>query len=114
MHCRAELGSGAHRLRGSGDYRWHYAQRRLWSAGEGGIVRSRRGSLVAAKTGLSQSEAETRVSEVVTEARQAADTARKATARLLLWMFIAPLIGAYCASYAATIGGRQRDHVKAI
>ena len=72
------------------------------------------GQLVAARTGLSQPDAEKRVSEVSAQARQAADTARKATAHLLLWIFLALLIGAFCASYAATIGGRQRDHVKLI
>jgi hypothetical protein len=70
--------------------------------------------LVAARTGLSQSDAEQRVSQVFAEAQQALDTARKAAARLSLWIFIALLAGAFCASYAATIGGRQRDHVKAI
>jgi hypothetical protein len=68
--------------------------------------------LVAAKTGLNKPEAEQRVNQVITEARQTADTTRKALAHLSLWMFIALLSGAFCASYAATIGGRQRDHVK--
>ena len=67
--------------------------------------------LVAARTGLTQSEAERRVSEAFAGARQAVDNARKATAHSLYWMFVALLIGAFCASYAATIGGRQRDHV---
>jgi len=70
--------------------------------------------LVSARTGLNQTDAEQRVSDVITRARQAADAARKATARLLLWTFLALLIGAFCASYAATIGGRLRDHMKAI
>jgi hypothetical protein len=68
--------------------------------------------LVAAKTGLSPDDAAKRVSDTLADARQAADIARKATAHLLLWIFLALLIGAFCASYAATIGGRQRDHVK--
>jgi len=68
--------------------------------------------LVAARTGLSQAEAEQRVSETFANARQAADNARKTVAHLSLWIFIALLAGAFCASYAATIGGRQRDHVK--
>jgi hypothetical protein len=70
--------------------------------------------LVSAKTGLNQNDATERVSDVVRQARQTADSARKATARLLLWTFLALLIGALCASYAATIGGRQRDHMKAM
>jgi hypothetical protein len=70
--------------------------------------------LIAARTGLSQAEANQRVSQVLTQAKDALDTARKAAARLSLWIFIALLSGAFCASYAATIGGRQRDHVKAL
>jgi hypothetical protein len=71
-------------------------------------------TLVAARTGISQPAAERRVSDVITEARQAEDAARKATAHLLLWMFLSLLMGAFSASFAATIGGRQRDHVKAV
>ena len=67
--------------------------------------------LVAARTGLSQTDAEKRVSGVFVGAQQAADTARKTVAHALLWVFLALLIGAFCASVAATIGGRQRDHV---
>jgi hypothetical protein len=68
--------------------------------------------LVSARTGLSSSDASKRVSESLTEARQAADSLRSATAHLLLWIFVALLIGAFSASFAATIGGRQRDQVK--
>jgi hypothetical protein len=70
--------------------------------------------LVAAKTGLDETAAEQRVSEVFVETQRAAETARKAAAHLSLWIFVALLIGAFCASYAATIGGRERDHVKLI
>jgi hypothetical protein len=31
-----------------------------------------------------------------------------------LWTFVALLTGAFCASFAATVGGRQRDHVPAV
>ena len=67
--------------------------------------------LVAARTELSQADAEKRVSDVFARAQQTADTARKTVAHALLWAFLALLIGAFCASFAATIGGRQRDHV---
>ena len=67
--------------------------------------------LIAARTGLSQADAEKRVSDVFARAQQTADTARKTVAHSLLWAFLALLIGAFCASFAATIGGRQRDHV---
>lgn len=70
--------------------------------------------LVSARTGLSEGGAAARVDDVIRQAREAADAARKATARLLLWTFLALLIGAFCASYAATMGGRQRDELKAV
>jgi hypothetical protein len=68
--------------------------------------------LVASKTGLDQRHAEKRVDDIMAEAREAAEKARSATAHLLLWTFVALLIGAFCASFAATMGGRQRDHMK--
>jgi hypothetical protein len=71
-------------------------------------------TLVAGRTGFSQPDAERRVSDVITQARQAEDAMRKTTAHLLLWLFLSLLIGAFSASLAATIGGRQRDHVKAV
>jgi hypothetical protein len=67
--------------------------------------------LVVSSTGLSPVQAERRVSDVLEQARQAADTTRKAIAHSLYWTFLALLIGAFCASFAATIGGKQRDHV---
>ena len=70
-------------------------------------------NLVVAATGLSQPEAERRVTETIAADREAADAARKAIAHSLYWLFVAFLIGAFCASYAATIGGRQRDNVLA-
>ena len=70
--------------------------------------------LVVAKTGLSRTDAEKRVSEVFVELQQSLEIARKAVAHLSLWIFVALLIGAFCASYAATIGGSQRDHVELV
>jgi hypothetical protein len=67
--------------------------------------------LVATRTGLTNADAEKRVSDVFTSAQQAAETTRKTVAHSLLWAFLALLIGAFCASIGATIGGRQRDHV---
>ena len=73
--------------------------------------RSYLAQLVAARTGLGQPDADKRISDVFAAAQQTADTARKAVAHSLLWAFLALLIGAFCASFAATVGGRQRDHV---
>jgi hypothetical protein len=65
--------------------------------------------MVAARTGLSQAEAEKRVSDVITQAKVAADEARKAAAKLAFWMAAALLAGALAASFAAAEGGRERD-----
>jgi hypothetical protein len=71
------------------------------------------GQVVAARAGLSQSDAENRVASAFDEAQYPADNARKALAHLSLWIFVALLSGAFCASFAGTIGGRQRDRVVA-
>jgi hypothetical protein len=67
--------------------------------------------LVSEQTGLTQPDAAKRVSDVFGAAQQATDAARKALAHASIWIFLALLIGAFCASLAATFGGRQRDHV---
>jgi hypothetical protein len=78
------------------------------------------GQVIALRTGLTQQDAEKRVSDTYarlqtklrdaeTTAKEAADKGRKASAYAALWLFISLLIGAFVASFAATIGGRQRD-----
>jgi hypothetical protein len=78
------------------------------------------GQVVARQTGLTQADAEQRVTdtfarlrvtlrEAATAAKEAADTARKATAYASLWLFVALLAGAFFASLVAIYGGRQRD-----
>lgn len=73
--------------------------------------RSYLAQLVATRTGLNQADADKRISEVFANAQQTAETMRRAIAHSLLWAFLALLIGAFCASLAATAGGRQRDRV---
>jgi hypothetical protein len=65
--------------------------------------------VVAARTGLSQADADKRVNQVVTEAKTDIDDARKATAQLAFWLTASLLLGAFCASLAATEGGGLRD-----
>lgn len=78
------------------------------------------GQLVAQRTGLSQADAEKRVTDTwarlqtalndaQARARDAADTARKASAYASLWLFISLLAGAFVASLCATWGGSRRD-----
>ncbi|MCG5502091.1 hypothetical protein [Ectothiorhodospira lacustris] len=75
--------------------------------------------LISQNTGITQSQAESRINEVQArmaememQAREAADTARKVMVHFYLWMFLGLLLGAFSASFAATIGGRQRDNVQ--
>ncbi|HWY80564.1 MAG TPA: hypothetical protein VNY10_01240 [Roseiarcus sp.] len=76
--------------------------------------------LVASRTGMSQPDAEKRVTDVfdqaqkakqqaVDKAKEAAEAARKTGVGVALWAFISLLVGAFSASYMATVGGRQRD-----
>ena len=65
--------------------------------------------VVAARTGLSQADADKRVSEVVTQAKTNLDAARRATAQLAFWLTASLLVGAFCSSLAATEGGGLRD-----
>jgi hypothetical protein len=65
--------------------------------------------VVAARTGLSQADADKRVNDVVTQAKADMDAARKAAAQLAFWLTASLLIGAFCASLAATEGGGLRD-----
>ena len=78
------------------------------------------GQLVALRTGLSQVDAEKRVTDTYARAqahlnqakasaKDAADKARKASAYGALWLFISLLTGAFMASLSATYGGRRRD-----
>ena len=65
--------------------------------------------VVAARTGLSQADADQRVNQVMTEAKIAADNARKSTAAFSLWLVASMLAGALSASLAAIEGGNLRN-----
>jgi hypothetical protein len=65
--------------------------------------------IVAARTGLSQADAEKRVNDVIAEAKTAADNARRGAAKLSFWLTAAMLFGAFAASLAAVEGGALRD-----
>jgi len=84
--------------------------------------RMRLTKLVAQRTGLSETEAQARVDQVVQraitvaneakeKAKAAADTSRKVAAGISLWIFVSLLSGAFSASLLATYGGRLRDRV---
>lgn len=77
--------------------------------------------LVAARTGLSEADAKARVDAILAKvqdakvkAKQAADTARKGSATFALLGALSLVIGAFIASAAAALGGRQRDDDEAL
>ena len=81
--------------------------------------------LISARAGIAELEAGKRVDATIARAKaeaakaeatakQAADAARRVAAHSALWVFVALLCGAFAASYAATLGGRRRDHRSAV
>lgn len=65
-------------------------------------------SRVQERTGLAPEAAAQRVDEITRAATSAADAARKIAAGTALWVFVSLLLGAFCAAFAATRGGRTR------
>ncbi|ART79421.1 hypothetical protein [Oceanisphaera avium] len=77
-------------------------------------------AVIAKRADMSEMQARERLQQVTADAklaaseleakvREAADEARKAAAVFALWAFASLLLGAFVASFAATIGGRARD-----
>jgi hypothetical protein len=71
---------------------------------------------VAARTGISQTDAQARVDAFIASVTQAqqklkaeADAARKAAAKTSIFLALSMLVGAFIASVAAALGGRLRD-----
>lgn len=78
------------------------------------------GQLVSRRAGIEPTQAEQRVSDVYGQFKQAAETAkmkakaaadsaRKISAGIAIWMFISLLLGAFFGSLSATFGGRHRE-----
>jgi hypothetical protein len=72
--------------------------------------------LVAARTGISDTDAQKRVDDVIAQvqaaevkARQAADAARKASSAASIFTSLSMVIGAFIACVAAALGGQLRD-----
>lgn len=72
--------------------------------------------VVASRTGLSEADAKARVDQTLanietakTEAQEAVDTAKQAATAMALAGAVSLMIGAFIASVAAALGGRQRD-----
>jgi hypothetical protein len=65
--------------------------------------------IVSARTGLSQPDAEKRVTDIVNAAKTDLDRARKAAMQLAIWLTLSLFIGAFSAAAAAWEGGGVRD-----
>lgn len=77
-------------------------------------------AVISQRAGISETQAQARLNQIAEQAkkasdaiemkaREAADEARKAAATFSLWVFASLLLGAFVASFSATIGGRARD-----
>jgi hypothetical protein len=110
---RSDQPSAAAGQNASGDARPELTRLFTSSFRNGGQLKSTDQSyvakVVAARTGLSQADADKRVTEVVTQIKADTDATRKATAQLAFWLTASLLLGAFCASLAATEGGGLRD-----
>jgi hypothetical protein len=65
--------------------------------------------VIAARTGLPQADAEQRVNQTISQAKEATDRARRAAAKFSLWIAISLLAGAFSGSLAAAEGGKLRN-----
>jgi len=73
------------------------------------VDRSYLSQLISTHTGLALPDAEKKVDDMMAQVRQSADEARKMAASVSIYTFLSMLIGAFIASAAAALGGRQRD-----
>ncbi len=65
--------------------------------------------VIAARTGLPQAEAEQRVNQTITQAKETADQARRAAAKFSFWIAVSLLAGAFSGSLAAAEGGKLQN-----
>lgn len=81
--------------------------------GKGGTLsdsdRTYLAKVVSSRTGLPQADAQKRVDDIVTQAKVAADKARKSAAVFNLWLAASMLAGALSAAFAAIEGGNLRN-----
>ena len=96
------------------------ASRILIMSAENGSVspadRTYLAQMAAARTGISQQDAEKRVDDMTAQAKSAADkvkataeATRKASVKLSFYLFFSMLIGAFVACVGGALGGRERD-----
>jgi hypothetical protein len=71
--------------------------------------RARLAQLVAARSGLSQQEAQQRVDQTIAQAKEAADQARRAAAKMAFWIAASLLAGGLAGALGALEGGRERE-----
>jgi hypothetical protein len=88
------------------------AGRILGMSGRNGLSDTDRAYLVrqiSTRTGLPESEASTRLDNLIAQQKATLDEARKAGATTALFVFLSLVIGAFIATAAGALGGRHRD-----
>lgn len=65
--------------------------------------------VVASRANISVDEARARIDTMIAQANQGAEEARKAAAKIAIFLALSMLVGAFVASVAAICGGRHRD-----
>jgi hypothetical protein len=111
--------TGASTGQGASDPRMETVHIVANAATNGGVTDADRSYLVeqvAARTGVTPQEAQSRVDAFVATIQQAqekvkadADAARKAAAQASIYLALSMLVGAFIASVSAALGGRLRD-----
>ena len=110
-------GAGAANERNISYSRAEAARILLTSSSHHGVVADDRAHLVrivSTTTGLSPTEAQARVDEVILRAKQNIDRARHAGVIMAFMIGAAALFGALAAWFASTAAGRHRDGVEAL
>ena len=102
----------ASRMRSERDDKGEARRLLMYGMAKGDLTAENKAALtrvVADHTGMSQADAEQRVSQVIADAKKTADKARKSGVLLGFLTAAALLVGGAAAAWAATLGGRHRD-----
>src|SRR5450631_934066 len=87
----------------------HIMANALATGGVPDADRSYLAARISTNTGISVPDAQKRIDDWISKAKEAADAARKAAARASIYTALALLVGAFIACVSAALGGRLRD-----
>lgn len=87
----------------------HIMANALATGGVPDADRSYLAARISTNTGISVPDAQKRIDDWISKAKEAADAARKAASRASIYTALALLVGAFIACVSAALGGRLRD-----